>query len=125
MRLMRTRVDFRDSRGAIRDILDGVHVNAVTLVTSKRGSSRGNHFHKKTTQYLYVLDGRLRYVSRKGKGALRSVILRPGDIAVSPPGEAHAVVALEDSSFIAISWGPRHGKNYEADTFRAAVAAAP
>ncbi len=118
MKMVRTQISFKDARGSIRDILDGVALDAITLIISKKGVVRGNHSHKKTTQYLYVLSGRVRYLSRKGTGKVRSAILGPGDLAMSPPGEAHAIVSLRASTFLAISHGPRHGRNYEADTFR-------
>jgi quercetin dioxygenase-like cupin family protein len=109
---------FQDRRGAITDILDNVALNSVTLITSKKGVVRGNHFHKKTIQYLYLLSGKICYVTRRPNGKLSSYILKPGDLTASPPREVHTVVALMNSSFLVLSKGPRHGKNFEADTFR-------
>ena len=120
MKISRLKINFRDARGTISDILDNVPVNCVTIITSKKGVSRGNHLHKKTTQYTYVVSGRVRYLSRRGAGKVRSVVLPAGSMAISPPGEAHAVVALAATVFLSISHGPRHGKNYEADTYRLA-----
>jgi len=118
MKPKRLRPAFRDSRGAITDILDDVPLNSVTIITSRKGVVRGNHYHRKTVQYTYMLKGRIRYVSRRGKGKPRSFVMRAGDITSSPPMEAHAILALEDSEFIVLSMGPRHGKDYERDTFR-------
>ena len=47
---------FSDKRGDIFDIVEG-KVGHVGLVTFKTGVIRGNHYHKKSTQYSYVLDG--------------------------------------------------------------------
>lgn len=122
MRPRRLKAAFRDARGEITDILDGVPLNSVTIISSKKGVVRGNHVHRRTVQYTYLLSGRVRYVCRTGeRGRLRSYLLRPGELAASPPGEAHAVVALADSSFMVFSHGPRHGRSYEDDTFRLAV----
>ncbi len=96
-------------------------MNAVTIITSKKGVSRGNHYHKKSVQYTYIISGRVKYLSRKGAGKVRSAILPAGGLAISPPGEAHTVVALADTVFLSITKGPRHGRNYEADTYRLAV----
>lgn len=120
MKVTRPKTAFRDSRGSILDILDDVILNSVTLITNKKGAVRANHFHKKTVQYTFVLSGRVRYVS-KGPRGRKSAVLKAGDLAVSPPNEAHATEALTDATFLALSSGPRHGKNYEADTFRLAV----
>jgi quercetin dioxygenase-like cupin family protein len=106
---------FVDPRGSITDILDGVALNSVSRVTQKKGTVRGNHLHKKTVQYLYLLRGRLRYVTKKA-----SRVMKAGDLAVSPPGEAHATVALADCEFLALSHGPRHGRAFESDTYRLA-----
>lgn len=118
MKIKTLRPAFRDRRGAITDILDGVDFDSITIITSRKGCVRGNHYHKKTTQWLYLLEGRLAYLSRRGAGAVRRALMRAGDLAVSPPGEAHAAVSLTDTVFLAVSSGPRHGKNFEADTFR-------
>jgi quercetin dioxygenase-like cupin family protein len=120
MKIYQRKIDFKDARGTISDILDDVPVNAITIITSKKGVSRGNHFHKKSVQYTYVVSGRIKYLSRKGTGKTRSAILGPGGLAVSPAGEAHTVVALADTVFLSITHGPRHGTNYEADTYRLA-----
>lgn len=121
MKISQQKIDFKDARGTISDILDDVPVNAVTIITSKKGVARGNHYHKKSVQYTYVVSGRVRYLSRKGNGKVRSAVLGPGGLAVSPPGEAHTVVALADTVFLSITYGPRHGRNYEADTYRLPV----
>lgn len=120
MKIARLKPAFKDSRGSILDILDDVDLNSATLITNKKGAVRANHFHKKTVQYTFVLSGRVRYVG-KGLGGRRTVVLKAGDLAVSPPNEAHATEALSDATFLALSHGPRHGRNYEADTFRLAV----
>ena len=118
MKARHLKVNFKDARGEIKDILDDVPLNSITLITSKKGAVRGNHYHKKTVQYVYILEGRIRYVTRKGKGPVVKTVLKRGDLAVSPPMEAHTMVALADSSFLALSHGPRHGGNFEADTYR-------
>ena len=125
MKISQQKINFRDSRGTISDILDDVPVNAVTIITSKKGVARGNHYHKKTTQYTYIVSGKIKYLSRKGAGKVRSAVLSAGGLAISPPGEAHTVVALKDTVFLSISKGPRHGLNYEADTYRLDVPLSP
>lgn len=120
MKISRLKVAFKDGRGSILDILDDVDLNSVTLITNKKGAVRANHFHKKTVQYTFVLSGRVKYVG-KGPGGRKTAVLKAGDLAVSPPNEAHAIEALTDATFLALSYGPRHGTNYEADTFRLAV----
>lgn len=119
MKFFRRKAAFSDARGSITDILDGVPLNAVTIITNKKGAVRANHYHKKTIQYTFVLTGRVKYVSQ-GKGGRTTKILLPGDLAISPPNERHATEALTDATFLALAHGLRHGRDYEKDTFRLA-----
>lgn len=56
--------NFVDERGEITDIIDGDNVNSITLITSKKGAVRGNHYHKQTIQYLYLIEGKLVYYTQ-------------------------------------------------------------
>ncbi len=118
MKVVTPRAAFTDSRGRIVDILDGVPVECVTLLTSKKGAVRGNHYHKKTTQYTFVLEGRLKLYTQQPGERVRARVVSAGGLVTTPPNERHAFVALEDSVIIACAHGPRSGRSYEADTFR-------
>lgn len=119
MKKMKTRVNFKDSRGEIRDLITHTPVDAVTLITCTKGAIRGNHYHKKTTQYDYVLSGTLRCVSKDMKtGKQTRAMLSAGDVAVHPPFEAHAFEAVSPAAFLSLTKGPRNGADYENDTFR-------
>jgi len=120
MKVAKPKPAFKDKRGLIIDILDGIPVECVTLLTSKRGAVRGNHYHKKTTQYAYVLEGKLRLWTQNPGRPVRSRVIRAGDLIVTPPKERHAFEALEDSVLLACAHGPRAGRSYESDTFRLA-----
>jgi len=118
MKIVRPKTAYKDARGRIVDILDQLPVECVTILSSKRGAVRGNHYHKKTIQYAYILEGKLRlYIQNPGE-RIRTRVVRQGDLIVTPPLERHAFEALEDSVMIACAHGPRAGRSYEADTFR-------
>jgi len=110
--------NFMDQRGEITDIIDGIDVNSITLITSKKGSVRGNHFHKLTTQYVFLIEGKLEYYSQKDEQRIEKNILDKGDFVETPENVKHAFKALEDSVFIACCRGLRAGKQYEDDTYR-------
>jgi quercetin dioxygenase-like cupin family protein len=110
----------RDQRGEITDLLANENVNYVTLITSVKGAVRGHHYHKETTQWVYVLDGRLKVLSQMPDSPTETAILERGDLVVNLPLERHALVALEDSAFLVFTRGPRGGENYETDTYRLA-----
>lgn len=109
---------FTDKRGFIVDILYNTVVNHVALITSKKGAIRGNHFHKKTTQYTYLLEGKLCYYKMK-KNRFTKKILVKGDLIKTNPLEIHAFKFLsKTNTIIVLSSGLRGGKDYEKDTYR-------
>jgi len=119
MKKTKTQVNFKDGRGEIRDLLTHTAVDAVTLITCTKGAIRGNHYHKKTTQYDYVLSGVLKCVSKDMKtGKMTRTTLKAGDVAMHPPYEAHAFEAVVPSVFLSLTKGPRNGADYENDTIR-------
>jgi quercetin dioxygenase-like cupin family protein len=118
MKIVRPRPASSDRRGTITDILDGTPVECVTLLTSRTGAVRGNHYHKKTRQYAYVLKGRFQVFAQREGREVRSSVVGTGELVITPPMERHAFVALEDSVLIACAHGPRSGRSYEADTYR-------
>lgn len=109
---------FSDDRGMIIDLVYKTDFDAVTLIKSKKGSVRGNHYHKETTQYSYILSGKIEAYSQAPAGPVEIKTLEIGDMMISVPFERHALHAVEDSELLIITKGPRSGTDYEADTFR-------
>ncbi len=109
-----------DERGWITDIVQDVEVQHATLIISAKGSERGHHYHKETTQYLFLVTGQLQVLAQRPDEPTVCVIVNPGDLVIHEPLEAHAVLALEDSAFLVLTRGPRGGTGYESDTFRLA-----
>ena len=46
MKKLKIKVNFKDHRGIISDIIENENINAITLLTIKKGKVRGNHYHK-------------------------------------------------------------------------------
>lgn len=112
---------FVDGRGEIRDLLRHADLDAVTLITTKRGGVRGNHYHNATSQWTYIVSGSLRWVTQMPDGEPHEDVAGPGSLILSPPKERHAMVAEEDTTMIVFTRGPRSGDNYESDTVRLAI----
>ena len=110
--------NFKDKRGRIIDIFVKKPKDHCSLVTFNKGAIRGNHFHKKTIQYAFVLEGKILAKSKKVGMNLEEVTLEPGDLISHDFYEAHMFEALVDSKFLVLSSGLRTGKDYELDTFR-------
>ncbi len=125
MQVITTRPSFSDARGEIVDLLENENINAVTLITFRKGAVRGNHFHKHTTQWNYVISGCIRLVSQVPGSPTCEVVMRPGDLAATGPDEHHALEAREDSVLMVFTKGPRGGKEYESDTYRLEVPLIP
>jgi quercetin dioxygenase-like cupin family protein len=111
-------VAFSDERGEIIDLIENEEINSITLITFTRGAVRGNHFHKETTQWNYLMTGKIRLVTQIPGEAVVETVMLPGELTVTRPNDRHALHALEDSRVMVFTKGPRGGKEYESDTFR-------
>jgi quercetin dioxygenase-like cupin family protein len=111
---------FEDGRGVIQDLLI-TPLDAVTQIFTRKGAIRGNHYHQHTTQWTYVVSGRLRMVTSRGEDH----VYEPGEMVCDLPGVAHAWQALEDTTVLVFTRGPRSGVDYESDTERLEVPLLP
>lgn len=117
-------INHSDDRGSIRDIFVSSPKDHCAIITFTQGAVRANHFHKKSTQYTYVIDGEILMatcvVDQDGKfvGEVEQVVLGPGDLVTHPPLHAHAFRATKASSILAFADGIRGGTDYENDVFR-------
>ena len=118
MQVQKIKPSFSDERGDIVDILKQSVVEYATIITSRQGAVRANHYHKETFQYVYLMSGRMRVVAQMPDEQPSEVVLETGDLIVNVPLERHAFEALEDSTMLVLTRGPRGGDNYESDTFR-------
>lgn len=121
MTLLPLEINFEDDRGIIMDLLSKQDMNAATLISFKKGAIRGNHFHKHTIQYNFILKGSLRYVYQKDNEPIGEIILSTDNksrLNFSEPWEKHAMIALEDTEMLVFTMGPRGGNDYETDTYR-------
>lgn len=109
---------YEDARGSIADILEDEIIEHVTLITTAAGAVRGNHYHRETHQWVYIVAGALQYLTRDEGGRLEQGTVRAGDMLYTGPMDAHAMTALEDTTMLVMTRGPRGGREYESDTFR-------
>lgn len=108
-----------DSRGSIQSLVNFPMKN-LSLITSKKGAIRSNHYHVTDWHYMYVLSGSFDYYYRPtGSDAEPSVIrVSAGEMVFTPPMEDHATVFLEDTQLLAMSRNPRDQATYEEDVRR-------
>ena len=110
--------NFEDNRGIITDIITKERIDYVTIITNKKGSVRGNHYHKETIQYLYVIEGSILVASQFEGKEIEKKILNAGSLLFNEAYERHAIKSLEDSKLLILTRGLRGGKNYESDTYK-------
>jgi dTDP-4-dehydrorhamnose 3,5-epimerase-like enzyme len=110
-------VGFKDERGDIFNVFEG-RIEHVALITSKKGSVRGNHYHKKDHQYIYLVSGAFNSHSVDTRDPSKRLVIpmKPGDIVETPPLIAHAQEFTEDSVFLALTTRQRETGKYEEDT---------
>lgn len=123
IKVTKIKPEFKDERGYISRLVDTdeYSLRAVLYITSKKGTVRGNHYHKKDAHFVYCLKGKFRYSEKdlaSPHAKLESVILKPGDLVLSKPGIAHSMEFLEDSVFLAFTTEPREQDKYEEGTVR-------
>jgi quercetin dioxygenase-like cupin family protein len=108
-----------DERGAIQSLVNFPMKN-LSLITSKKGTVRSNHYHVTDWHYMYVLSGSFEYYYRPTGSAEdpKMVVVKQGDMIFTPPMEDHATVFLEDSLLLVVSRNPRDQESYEADVRR-------
>lgn len=112
-------VNFEDFRGTITDIFVQDPKEHCTIIVTHKGCVRGNHFHKLSRQYDFVVSGRFEVFSqRAGETTVERIMVGPSDLLTWEPNDAHEFVALEDSVMITFVDGLRGGENYEKDTYR-------
>lgn len=105
-----------DERGVIRDLLG--RTDGITEIITVQGAVRGNHVHARTDQWTYVVSGFLQAAWLAPDGTVTHRAYRPGQWFAEPAGVPHAWKALEDTTVLVFTRGPRAGEAYETDTQR-------
>ncbi|EKD94513.1 MAG: cupin 2 conserved barrel protein [uncultured bacterium] len=118
--------EFVDERGGIARVLDQnkYKIQTILRITSKAGTIRSNHYHKKDYHYLYIESGKCEYSEKSAKDdsdPVETVVLHPGDLVLSRPNIIHAVKFVEDSVIYAFSTENRDPDKYEDDTVRITI----
>ena len=116
--------NFEDKIGKIIDIFVNLPKDHCSIITFNKGAVRGNHYHKKSCQFSFLLSGELDFYfgkvdKKNGKlKKLKKRTIKKNTLITHEPYEAHAFRSKKNSVMIAFSCGVRGGKNYEKDTFR-------
>ncbi len=121
MKIIKIQPAFTDERGEIFDLLTTEKVDHVGMLTSKKGSIRGKHYHKIQKQYTFVLSGKLKIVTKdvsKDGSKLEEFEIKENEMVVFPPYCYHSLEALVNSIVLVFTTKSRVNGGYEDDTFR-------
>lgn len=112
---------FVDTRGAIQPLVD-VPMESCVLISSKKGTVRANHYHRTDWHYCYVLTGTIDYYHRPtgSPETPAKETIRAGELFFTGPMVDHAMVFVEDTTFLTFGRNSRVQEVYEADVVRIA-----
>ena len=103
----KTMVVHEDVRGTIVDVLNGLVVRHVSSLWTRGGSVRGNHYHLKKDQWLYMVQGEALALLRDTRtGAIREGRIVEGDVLHIPRLVTHAFRFPVDSHAIEMASEP-------------------
>ena len=119
----RPKISFTDYRGYIKDLIYKNSINHITLINSKKNAIRGNHYHKKTIQYVFILRGELIYFWKNlNRDRIFKKRLSSGSLIKTPSNSVHAFKFLKTTQILVLSLGLRGGKDYIKDTYPLKIA---
>lgn len=92
----------KDERGLIVGLVQEGNWKEINIVTSKKGTRRGDHYHKLTNELFIILSGRitLHLQMQIDRDRTMTYELFKGDVFTVEPGIWHTFEVLEDSSWI-------------------------
>ena len=112
---------FVDDRGSIQNLLN-TPMQCASIITSKAGSIRSNHWHRDDFHYLYVMSGSMEYYERNVGMPVdpkqKPLIVKAGQMVFTPPNVVHKTVFLQDTVLLSFSKRNRDHVSHEADVIR-------
>ena len=107
--------EYIDHRGKISNYELPEPINLIGYIESKKGTVRANHFHPIQEQKCMLVKGQFVSVYKdllqKNANVVTHVV-NEGDIIVTKPNVAHAMVFTKDTTFLNLVRGEREHENY-------------
>ena len=107
--------EFIDFRGKISNYNLTEPINLIGLITSKKNTVRANHFHPIQEQKCLVTEGCFISVFKdllSEDNKIITQVINSGEVTVTKPNVAHAMVFVENTTFLNLVRGEREHKNY-------------
>jgi len=107
--------EFVDNRGKISNYELPEPINLVGYIESKKGTMRANHYHQVQEQKCLLVKGQFISIYKDlidKKSIKITHVVNEGNIIVTQPNVAHAMVFSKDSVFLNLVRGERDHNNY-------------
>lgn len=102
MNLLKPEFIHQDDRRKLIQIFTA-DIKQVNIYEAKKGSELGNHYHKETDEFFYIIKGIVLYN--------KTQMLSEGDIFVVYPEENHLLLCLTDVQFMTFLTKPFDKEN--------------
>lgn len=91
----------RDARGDFWEIVSGPRWRTIIWGRMRRGATMGNHYHKETEAYFFLVRGKAEILERRVRGqGLRRVVLSGGEGVPLARWWSHRIRYLASSEFL-------------------------
>ncbi len=120
--ILRGEVAQKDERGIIRNYHLPEPVTMIGWITAeqvfKKNWVRANHYHPVQEQKVLVISGKYIsvYKDLQNSWPVRHHLAQAGDLVVTPPRVAHAMIFLEDTLLLNLVNGNRDSKEFDKHT---------
>ncbi len=107
--------EFIDERGKISNHELPEPINLVGYIDSKKGTMRANHYHPIQEQKCLIIKGQVISVYKdllKDKPQKITHVVNEGELIITKPNVAHAMIFSKDSIFLNLVRGERKHENY-------------
>ncbi len=107
--------EFKDNRGIIKNYELTEPINLIGYISSKKETIRANHFHPIQEQKCLLIKGKFISIYKDLLNSNENKIthvVNEGDLIVTKPNTAHAMVFVENSIFLNLVRGEREHKNF-------------
>ncbi len=110
----------KDERGTFTEVFNEGNWQTLLTGTMTPGAVMGNHYHKETDVYFYVMAGAVEIKTLDVFSGAREVFeLHSGEGVILPMNESHAVHFVQDTSFLMMK--SKHYDPASPDTFEMQV----
>ena len=110
---------YSDERGRLTQLVHG-GFRQINVLTTRRGVTRGGHFHKVSREAFYVVSGSVE-IALKTAERSESAVFRTGDFFAVGPYVSHSMFFPEDCVMVQMYDRPVEQPNGEKDIYSEAL----